>query len=78
MKFFTLLTVLAILIEGFTAFADETTANGILLVCNQGDRSFGLIDIVAGKMFATIPEDDVTGHEVVTTADGKLAWASQK
>ena len=74
MKFFTLLSALTLLIGGFSTHASETIANGILLVCNKGDRSLGLIDVAAGKMFATVPEDGVTGHEVAATADGQRAF----
>jgi YVTN family beta-propeller protein len=58
----------------FTATAEVTATNGILLVANKGDRTLGLIDPVAGKMFATVPEDGVTGHEVVASPDGTRAF----
>src|SRR5664279_3648534 len=69
--FFTMLTGV---VSGFAANADENSAHGILLVANKGDHTLGLIDTVAGKMIATVPEDGVTGHEVVASPDGKRAF----
>jgi YVTN family beta-propeller protein len=56
------------------ANAAENSASGILLVANKGDQTLGLIDTVAGQMIATVPEDGVTGHEVVASPDGKRAF----
>jgi YVTN family beta-propeller protein len=49
-------------------------ATGLLLVANKGDQTLGLIDPVAGRMIATVPEDGVTGHEVAASPDGKRAF----
>ncbi len=49
-------------------------ARGVLLVCNKGDHTLGIIDTIAGKQIATVDEDGVTGHEVVASPDGKLAF----
>jgi DNA-binding beta-propeller fold protein YncE len=46
----------------------------MLLVANQGDHNLSLIDPSAGKQFATVPVDGVTGHEVVASPDGKTAY----
>ena len=54
--------------------AAEDLSRGILLVANKGDHTLGLIDTAAGKMFATVPEDGVTGHEVVASLDGARAF----
>lgn len=48
--------------------------NGFLLVANKGSNSLGLIDLAAGKQVADIAEGGVTGHEVTTSPDGKLAY----
>jgi YVTN family beta-propeller protein len=48
--------------------------NGLLLVANKGDNSLGIIDPVAGKQVAEVPEGGVTGHEITTSRDGKLAY----
>lgn len=68
------LTLLAALVGWLSLNAAETAAGGFLLVANKGDHTLGLIDTVAGKMIATVPEDGVTGHEVVASPDGKRAF----
>lgn len=68
------LAVFTIISNAITAGADELPANGLLLVANKGDHTLGLIDPTAGKMIATVPEDGVTGHEVVASPDGKRAF----
>ncbi|MGO8674313.1 MAG: YncE family protein [Limisphaerales bacterium] len=47
---------------------------GLLLVANKGDRTLGIVDPVAGRQIAVVPEDGVTGHEVAASSDGKLAF----
>src|SRR5439155_13895127 len=46
----------------------------ILLVPNMADHSLGMIVAEAGRQFATVPEQGVTGHEVAASPDGKLAY----
>jgi YVTN family beta-propeller protein len=45
-----------------------------LLVTQKGDRSLAIVDPVAGKVLASVPEGGITGHEVVTSPDGRLAY----
>lgn len=57
----------------------ELTALGapkgpILLVANQGDRTLSLIDTAAGAQIAAVPENDITGHEVAASPDGRTAY----
>jgi DNA-binding beta-propeller fold protein YncE len=47
---------------------------GYLLVANKGDHTLGIIDTVAGKQVATVPEDGTTGHELIASPDGKRAF----
>ena len=47
---------------------------GWLLVANKGDQTLAIVDPVAGQTVATLPEDGVTGHEVVASPDGKRAF----
>lgn len=47
---------------------------GMLLVANKGDQALGIIDPVAGKQVAEVKEGGVTGHEVIASKDGKLAY----
>src|SRR5713101_4830797 len=54
--------------------APKPSQNGILLVANKGDNSVGIIDPVSGKQLAEIAEGGVTGHEIATSPDGKLAY----
>jgi len=69
-----LLTAAAVLSSQPTAGAAEAPGRGWLLVANKGDHTLGLIDPVAGKMIATVPEDGVTGHEVAASPDGRRAF----
>ena len=65
------------LLPAFTAKsqpAANSLSNGLLLVANKGDNALGIIDPVAGKQIAEIPEGGVTGHEITTSHDGKLAY----
>ena len=68
-------TALAITI-GLSASATWSAppGTGVLLVANKGDHSLGIIDPAASKQVAVIPENGVTGHEVITSPDGKTAY----
>ena len=48
--------------------------HGLLLVANKGDQTLAIVDPVAGRSIAVVPEDGVTGHEVVASPDGKRAF----
>ena len=50
------------------------TGRATLLAVNQGEATLGIIDPRAGKQVATVAVGDVTGHEVATSLDGKLAY----
>jgi YVTN family beta-propeller protein len=45
-----------------------------LLVANKGHNSLGIIDPVAGRQIAEIAEGGITGHEIATSPDGRLAY----
>jgi YVTN family beta-propeller protein len=45
-----------------------------LLAVNQGDATLSIVDPRSGRQIAAIAEGDVTGHEVATSLDGKLAY----
>jgi len=47
---------------------------GYLLTANKGDQSLGIIDPTVGKQLAEVPEGGTTGHEVVASPDGRLAY----
>jgi DNA-binding beta-propeller fold protein YncE len=61
----------------FSMFAwsqSKPGATGWLLVANKGDNSLGIVDPVAGRQVAEVPEGGVTGHEIATSPDGRLAY----
>lgn len=47
---------------------------GRLLVAEKGNHSLAIVDPVAGKVLASIPESGVTGHEVIASPDGRTAY----
>ena len=47
---------------------------GTLLVAQKGLASLGIVDPVAGKLVASVPEGGVTGHEVTASPDGRFAY----
>lgn len=51
-----------------------SSAQGKLLVANKGEHTLGIIDPVSQKQIATIRESGVTGHEVIASPDGHLAF----
>ena len=51
-----------------------TAAKPLLVAANQGDRDVSIIDPVAAKQVATVPEGGVTGHEVATSPDGRTVY----
>ena len=75
-SFWILLPVLAIVFLALIGFRSvhASAPKGTLLVANKGDNSLGLIDVAAGKQVAEVAEDGVTGHEVIASSDGKLAY----
>jgi DNA-binding beta-propeller fold protein YncE len=56
------------------AFKTQSPASGLLLAANKGEHSLGLVDPAAGRQLAIIPENGVTGHEVIASPDGRLAF----
>jgi hypothetical protein len=63
-------SLMSLLVAGVLAGCQSTTPHtskhspgGVLLVCNKGNHTLGIIDPVAGKQIATVDED-VTGREV--------------
>jgi DNA-binding beta-propeller fold protein YncE len=51
-----------------------SAAQGSLLVANKGEHTLGIVDPAAVKQVATVAETGVTGHEVIASPDGKLAF----
>ena len=59
---------------GFTNLRAADASAGYLLVCNKGDHTLAIVDPVAGTVITNVPEDGVTGHEVVASPDGQRAF----
>ena len=45
-----------------------------LLVAEKGAQSLAIIDPASGSVLASVPEGGITGHEVIASPDGKLAF----
>ena len=45
-----------------------------LLVAEKGNHSLAIVDPVAGNVLASVPDGGITGHEVIASPDGKLAF----
>ncbi len=61
----------------FAATSGSNTApidKGFILTANKGDHTMGIIDPVSMKQIAAVPENGVTGHEVIASPDGKFAY----
>jgi YVTN family beta-propeller protein len=52
----------------------QNAKHAMLLVANQGDRDLSVIDTASGQQLAKVPEGGVTGHEVIASPDGKMAY----
>jgi DNA-binding beta-propeller fold protein YncE len=58
----------------FAAAGAAYAQDAHLLVAQKGDASLAIVDPAAGKVLAAVPEGGVTGHEVIASADGRLAY----
>ena len=66
-----LLVVLSLL---SVSSGSQSADSGLLLVANKSDRTLGIVDPAVGVQVATVAEDGTTGHEVVASSDGRLAY----
>jgi YVTN family beta-propeller protein len=71
-----LLPLLAIVILCLIGFhsVHASAPKGMVVVANKGDNALGIIDVSTGKQIAEVPEGGTTGHEVIVSRDGKLAY----
>jgi len=74
MRWWKLPLAMSVLGTLFFPSAAANPASGWLLVANKGDNSIGMIDPASGRQVAEVAEGGVTGHEIVTSPDGKLAY----
>ncbi len=66
--------VLVVAIAMVSEFSARAASRGLLLVVNKGDQTLGIIDVESGKQVAAVPEGGVTGHEVIASPDGRVAY----
>ena len=52
----------------------EDSSKGLLLVANQGDHSLSIFDPDAGRLIAKVTSNEIRGHEVAASPDGKFAY----
>jgi len=45
-----------------------------LLVAEKGAQSLAIVDPASGSVLASVPERGITGHEVIASRDGKVAF----
>ena len=66
--------VLAMVAVGENPVADFSSAPALLLVANKTDHTLGMVDPQLGRQVAAVPENDITGHEVAASPDGRTAY----
>ncbi len=56
--------------------SSQSVATSVLLVVNQRDRNVSIIDPVAARQIATVPEGETKGHghEIAVSPDGRTAY----
>lgn len=64
------LLLCAVALSGGLATAQQPR----LLVAEKGAQSLAIVDPDSGKVLASVPEGGITGHEVIASADGKVAF----
>lgn len=79
MKFLPIALVLVVVLTTMSASRetpapDSASGASILLIANKGEQTLGLVDPQAGKQVATIAESGITGHEVIASPDGRVAY----
>lgn len=72
----TMITIMMVMVPLVSAHSPVPApdAGGLVVVANKGEHTTGLIDSDAGRQIATVPETGVTGHEVIASPDGRLAY----
>jgi YVTN family beta-propeller protein len=68
------LTLPCLLLGATDVPTSKTSPGPYLLVANQGDRSLSIIDPATAKQIAAVPVGGITGHEVATSPDGRIAY----
>ncbi len=65
---------ISMLLASHTQPADSASGQALLLVANKGEQTVGIIDPESGRQVATVAEGGVTGHELVASGDGRVAY----
>ena len=69
------LVCLSLLVPLWVAAQTESSpSHGLLLVANKGNQTLGIVDPVAGREVAEVPEGGITGHEVAASPEGYTAY----
>jgi YVTN family beta-propeller protein len=68
------LKIAKLIVSGVVVCAAMACAQSRLLVAVKGTKSLAIVDPANGAVVATVPEGGTTGHEVIASADGKLAF----
>ena len=68
------LSLFAMLTPAQSQTQSSRNAGPFLLVANQGGRDLSIIDPSSAKQIAVVPEEDITGHEVAASPDGRTAY----
>jgi YVTN family beta-propeller protein len=58
----------------FCFFCGTAAIGSELLVANKGAETLGIVDPHSGQEVATVPEGGTTGHEVIASPDGRMAY----
>jgi YVTN family beta-propeller protein len=74
MNFALSLCVVLMLLAAMQGSSPSGGSGGMLVVIEKGAHSLAIVDPVAGKLDAAVPEGGVTGHEVAASADGRFAY----
>jgi YVTN family beta-propeller protein len=65
---------LTLVVLGGISLLGASSPHGLVLVANKGDHTLGIIDPAVARQIATVTETGITGHEVIASPDGKLAF----
>ncbi len=68
------LASLPLFLIGFVAVGASREAKGQLIVADKGEAVLGIVNPQTDQQIATIPEEGYTAHELVASADGRLAF----
>jgi len=62
------------LLGGVLVAVSISAQEGRLLVAQKGEQSLAILDPAAGKVLGAVAEGGVTGHEVIASPDGRMAY----